>query len=264
MLKIENLVVAYGKRVILKGINLNLRKGILYAILGPNGSGKSTLLKSITKHVKIEKGKISLDGMNLNSLSQNEIAKKIAYLPQITNSLPEATVFDTILLGRKPHFSFEPTMRDLEIVEKIIYEFNLSSYAFKKINELSGGEVQKILIARALTQQPEVLLLDEPVNHLDPKNQIEILQIIKELTREQKLVSIIVLHDINLALHFADHFIFIKDGQIQKEGDIQIIEPSLIQEIYEVNAKIFEINGRKNNAVREVASVSQNISRISS
>ncbi len=245
MLKIENLVVGYGKKIVLKGINLNLNRGVFYSILGPNGSGKSTLLKSIAKYIKNDNGKIYLDGTELNRLSQREIAKRIAYLPQITNFLPYTTVFDAILLGRKPHISFEPTIKDLEIVEKTIHEFNLSSHAFKKINELSGGEVQKILIARALTQQPEVLLLDEPVNHLDPKNQIEILRVIKRLTAQQKLVSIIVLHDINLAIQFADYFIFIREGKILKEGNIQIIEPSLIQEVYGVVAKILQINERR-------------------
>lgn len=245
MLRIENLFSGYGKGLVLEGINLNFNQGILYSVLGPNGSGKSTFLKSIAKIIKIDKGTISIDGFELSKLSQREVAKRIAYLPQITNSLPNTTVLETILLGRKPHISFEPTEKDVAIVERIIHEFDLSSFAFKNINELSGGEVQKILIARAFAQEPRVLLLDEPVNHLDPKNQIEILKIIKRFTAERNLITIIVLHDINLAINFADYFILMKEGRIIREGNSQIIEPTLIKEVYSVDAEIIKIGKKR-------------------
>jgi len=159
--------------------------------------------------------------------------------------VPYSTVFDTILLGRKPHISFEPTKRDLELIEKIIHDLGLSKFAFRKINELSGGEAQKVLIARALAQQPEVLLLDEPVNHLDPKNQIEILNILQRVTKSLNLATIIVLHDLNLGIQFADYFVFMKNGEIYRAGDSSIIEPSLVKDVYEIDVKIVEINGRK-------------------
>ena len=131
------------------------------------------------------------------------------------------------------------------MLKKIIEHFGLKEFSFRKINELSGGEVQKVLIARALAQEPQVLLLDEPVNHLDPKNQIEILQILKTLTGNLNLATIIVLHDLNLSIQFADYFIFMKNGEIYCKGDFTIIEPLLIKNVYDISVKIIEFDGRK-------------------
>jgi len=245
MLKIKDLSAGYGESEVLKKLNLEFKRCFVYAVLGPNGSGKSTLLRAIDRILKPVKGTIYIDGEDIKKLSAREIAKKIAYLPQSSNSTPYSTVFDVILLGRKPHISFEPTQRDLEVVEKIIEHFGLKEFAFRKINELSGGEVQKVLIARALAQEPQVLLLDEPVNHLDPKNQIEILQILKTLTGNLNLATIIVLHDLNLSIQFADYFIFMKNGEIYFMGDSTIIEPSLIKSVYDISVKIIEFDGRK-------------------
>lgn len=245
MLKIESVYSGYGERDVLKGIEIEFNRGGFYAILGPNGSGKSTLLRTIVRILKPKRGVILIDDKDIRKLSAKEIAKKIAYLPQRSNSVPHSTVFDSILLGRKPHVFFEPSKRDMEIVEKLINEFGLTQFAFKKIDELSGGEAQKVLIARALAQEPEVLLLDEPVNHLDPKNQIEILGILKKLTTELNLVTIIVLHDLNLAIQFAAEFIFMKNGEIYCAGDLAIIEPSVIKSVYEIDVEIVELNRRK-------------------
>lgn len=245
MLKIENIFSGYGEREVLKGLQTEFSSGRVYAILGPNGSGKSTLLRTIVKILKLKKGIILLDNQDIKNLSAKETAKKIAYLPQMSNSVPHSTVFDSILLGRKPHVFFEPTKKDIEIVEKLIHEFGLTKFAFRKIDELSGGEAQKVLIARALAQEPEVLLLDEPVNHLDPKNQIEILRILKEFTTKLNLITIIVLHDLNLAVRFADHFIFMKKGEIYCTGDLEIIKPSVIESVYEIKVNIVEFNNRK-------------------
>lgn len=245
MLKIESVYSGYGEKDVLRGIEIEFNRGRFYAILGPNGSGKSTLLRTIVRILKPKRGVILIDDKDIRRLSAKEIAKKIAYLPQRSNSVPHSTVFDSILLGRKPHVFFEPSKKDIEIVEKLINEFGLTQFAFKKIDELSGGEVQKVLIARALAQEPEVLLLDEPVNHLDPKNQIEILGILKKLTTELNLITIIVLHDLNLAIQFADQFIFMKNGEIYCAGDLAIIEPSVIKSVYEIDVEIVEFNRRK-------------------
>lgn len=245
MLRIENLSSGYGNKEVLKELNIEFQRGIVYAILGPNGSGKSTLLRTLDRIIKPQKGKIYINGEDIRKLSSRQFAKKLAYLPQRSNSTPYITVFDSILLGRKPHISFEPTENDLEIVERTIYEFGLSQFAFRKINELSGGEAQKVLIARAFAQEPEILLLDEPVNHLDPKNQLEILNILKGLTKRLNLITIIVLHDLNLAIQFAEYFVFMKNGKIYHEGDSAIIEPQLIKDVYDIEVKIIEINGRK-------------------
>jgi len=245
MLKIQDVYVGYRDEENLKGIKLEFNQASLHAILGPNGSGKSTLLRTIVKILKPKKGIILIDNQDIKRLSAKEIAKKIAYLPQSSNSVPHSTVFDSILLGRKPHVFFEPGKRDIKIVEKIIYEFGLTQFAFRKIDELSGGELQKVLIARALVQEPEVLLLDEPVNHLDPKNQIEILRLLKRVTADLKLTTVIVLHDINLALQFADFFIFMKNGKIHLQGESNIVDTDLIKNVFEIDVRIIEEDGRK-------------------
>ncbi|MCS7215680.1 MAG: ABC transporter ATP-binding protein [Thermodesulfovibrio sp.] len=245
MLKLENLYAGYGDKDVLKNLNIQFISGFVNAILGPNGSGKSTLLRTIDRILKPKGGVVYISGEDIKKFSQREIAKKFAYLPQQSNSTPYSTVFDSILLGRKPYISFEPTEKDLEIVEKIINEFGLYPFAFRKINELSGGEAQKVFIARALAQEPQVLLLDEPVNHLDPKNQIEILNILRRLTKNLNLITLIVLHDLNLAIQFADYFIFMKSGEIHSTGPSEIIEPLLIKRIYDIDVKIIDLNGRK-------------------
>ncbi|MGC8979183.1 ABC transporter ATP-binding protein [Caldisericum sp.] len=245
MLRIDNLSTGYEAKEVLKEINLEFSKGFIYAILGPNGSGKSTLLRTIDRILKPKTGTVYLGDIDIRNLSTRDIAKRIAYLPQYSNSTPYISVFEAVLLGRKPYIAFEPSEKDLDVVEKIIKDFGLTDFAFRKINELSGGEVQKVLIARALTQEPEVLLLDEPVNHLDPKNQIEILQLLRKLTKKLNLITIIVLHDLNLAIGFADYFIFMKNGKIYHMGDSSIIEPTLLKNVYDINVKIIEVEGRK-------------------
>lgn len=245
MFHIEELYAGYGEKEVLKGIELKFSRGKVYAILGPNGSGKSTLLRAMVKIIKYKKGRILLDNQDIKNLSAKEIARKIAYLPQRSNSVPHSTVFDSILLGRKPHIFFEPSKRDIEIVEKLIHEFSLMHHAFRKIDELSGGEAQKVLIARALAQEPEVLLLDEPVNHLDPKNQLEILWLLKKTTNDFKIATVVVLHDINLAIQFADYFIFMKNGEIYREGDLNIIGSALIRDVYDIDVEIIEVDGTK-------------------
>ncbi len=245
MLRVENLTSGYKGLDVLKGVSLEFRKGVLYAILGPNGSGKSTLLKTIARVIEPRGGTVYLNGNDLRRYTISDLAREVAFLPQRFSSIPEITVFEAILLGRKPHISFEPTEKDLKLVEKIINDLKLSDIALKKITELSGGELQKVLIGRVLAQSPKVLLLDEPVNHLDPKNQIEILKLLKDFTRKTHIITILVLHDLNLAMLFADHFIFMKNGKVRASGDLQIINPPLIKEVYEINASVENFNGRK-------------------
>lgn len=245
MLLIENLKAGYDKKIVLKGVDLEFEKGRLYAILGPNGSGKSTLLKTIDRIIDPKDGKIFVDGKDIRKLSLRELAEKLAYLPQHTYSIPNFSVFEAILMGRKPYILFEPTKRDLEVVERLIEELGLQDFAFRKITELSGGEFQKILIARALAQEPKILLLDEPINHLDPKNQIEILQILRRATQKLNLITIMVLHDINLALYFADYLIFMKKGKLCHVVESQKITQELIKEIYDIEVKILELEGKR-------------------
>lgn len=153
------------------------------------------------------------------------------------------TVFDTVLLGRKPHIKWEITDRDIEITYKVLKLLNLEDYALRYTNELSGGELQKVIIARALVQEPQILLLDEPTNNLDLKNQLEVMKIIRDISKSQNIASIVVMHDLNLALRYSDKFIMLKDGKIFAEGDRSIINPENIKAVYGVNAFVENIRG---------------------
>lgn len=240
MLSIRNLIAGYGQREILKGISADFQEGEITAILGPNGSGKTTLLKTIIRALKPRGGTISLNGQNLLKLSPKELAKVIAYLPQVSEMLGTATVFETVLLGRKPYILFTASERDLVLVEKIINLLGLGKLAFRKINELSGGERQKVMLARALVQEPRVLLLDEPINHLDPKNQRELMILLQELTESQKLICVVVAHELNLALRFARRFLLMKEGKIYYQGERKIISRDSLQEVFETDFEVLE------------------------
>jgi len=245
MLKVEKLSAGYGSKKIIRELSLSFEEGKVYAILGPNGVGKSTFLKALFGLIKPYLGAIYLNGEELSKLSLKELAKRLSYLPQKTSSLPSLTVYETILLGRRPYFVFEPKERDYAVVEGLISELSLGELAFRRLEELSGGELQKVLLARALAQEPKVLLLDEPINHLDPKNQLEILKILRTLTKNKNLITLIVLHDLNLALRFANFFIFLKDGKVFAQGDEKIITPELVSRIYEISVEIITFQGKK-------------------
>jgi iron complex transport system ATP-binding protein len=244
-LTINNISAGYDALLVLDDISVELQPGKLTALIGPNGSGKSTLLKVIAGIVKPYSGTMWLGDINLAVLTGAPRAHLVAYLPQASNSLPSSTVFESILLGRKPYIVFEPDIDDLVVVENTIRMFNMEQYAFKRINELSGGEIQKVLIARAIAQKTKVLLLDEPISHLDIKNQLEIMHSVKHYTALSHLITIVVLHDINRALQFADEFILLKDGHIVDRGCSKVITPKALQKVYGIRSDCIEYKKRK-------------------
>lgn len=153
------------------------------------------------------------------------------------------TVFDALLLGRKPHIKWEISKKDIEITENVLKLLDLEKYALRNTNELSGGELQKVIIGRALVQEPKLILLDEPTNNLDLKNQLEVMRILKDVSVSQNITSIIVMHDINLALRYSDKFLMLKDGKIFAEGGKEIINSQNIMEVYGVNTYVHNLNG---------------------
>ena len=239
---VDNLRFCYKSNRILDDISFVLKRGEVVAILGVNGAGKSTLLKTIAKVIKPKKGTIYLGRENLHKLDYSELGKKIGYVNQKSEG-GYLSVFDTLLLGRKIYFKSSPKKEDLKKVENILEILDMKKKAFTPTNELSGGELQKVVIARALLQESEVLLLDEPTNNLDIKNQVEVLKLIKFYSKEKNILSILVMHDINLALRFCDKFIFMKDGKIEAEGDKDIINSKLIKDIYEIDVDICKYKG---------------------
>ena len=242
ILSVDGVEFAYKSRQILNNIKFEVKRGEVVSILGVNGAGKSTLLKCINKILKPKRGTILIDNFDIRQLDNLELAKKVGYVPQRAEG-NYMTVFDAVLLGRKPHIKWEVSDRDIEITHKVLKLLNLEDYALRYTNELSGGELQKVIIARALVQEPQILLLDEPTNNLDLKNQLEVMRIIRDISKSQNIASIVVMHDLNLALRYSDKFIMLKDGVIYAEGGKEIINPENIRAVYGVDAYIENVKG---------------------
>lgn len=242
ILSVDNIEFSYQSKNVLKNIKFKAKRGEVVSILGMNGAGKSTLLKCINRILQPKQGTILIDSFDLNQLDDKEVAKNIAYAPQcVTGNY--ISVFDAVLLGRKPYIKWDVSNKDLEITDKILKLMQLEEYALRKTNELSGGELQKVIIARALVQEPKILLLDEPANNLDLKNQMEVMKIIKDISKSQNITSIVVMHDLNLTLRFSDKFIMLKDGKIYSEGNSEVINSRNIRDVYNVEAYVDHYRG---------------------
>ena len=242
MLQVRELKFSYKKHLILENIHFEIHGGEIVSILGLNGSGKTTLLKAIAKIEKAKKGIVSVEGIDIFNLPQNELAKIIGYLPQKSQG-EQVTVYDAILLGRKIYINFSPSKEDLKIVQKTIKDLHLEHLVYRFTDELSGGELQKVLIARALVQEPKVLLLDEPINHLDIYNQLEVMNIIREVVDKLKIIALVVTHDINTTLRYSNKFIFLKNKKVFAFGDKKIITPETIKAVYNVDVEMAELSG---------------------
>jgi iron complex transport system ATP-binding protein len=236
-LLVENLSFRYPSREVLKDVTLSLGRGECLSILGTNGVGKSTLLKCLNRILRQQSGKVIVMGEDIRGLSGNDLAKRIGYVSQ-RNSFYLSSVFDAVLLGRKPYIKWDVTREDLEIVHGVMKSLGLEEFALRNADELSGGEAQKVAIARALAQQSDVLMFDEPTSNLDMKNQLEVIGIIKNIVRERQISAIVTMHDLNMASRFADKFLFLKGGEIFAAGDIGVITRENIQEVYGVPVEI--------------------------
>jgi iron complex transport system ATP-binding protein len=244
MVEIRNISFSYGRNEVVKNVSLNVRQGEFVGILGNNGSGKSTLINCLNKILAPKTGSLYIHHQDVFKMNRLEISQRISYVAQ-HNEISQITVFDSILLGRKPYIRWVLSPKDLEICDAIIKRLNLSEFKMRYLDELSGGELQKVMLARALVQQPQLLLLDEPTSNLDPKNQHEILSLVKKVATEQKISVLMVLHDINLALRYCDKFLFLKAGSVCKYGDISSITEETLTDVYGIDAVITAINGQK-------------------
>lgn len=238
--RIENLHFGYNrKREILHGINLTLPGGKFIAVLGPNGCGKTTTVKQINQILKARQGSVYVDGRKVSEMEPSELAKIVAYVPQMTSGVMNGSVMDTVMLGRRPYIQWKPSDEDLEIVAKALLRLNLSHLSQRLYNQLSGGQKQTVLIARALAQTPDIYLFDEPVSFLDVKNQLEIMSIGRELVDRDGKTVIMVLHDLNLALRFADHIVIMKEGNVFAQGTpAEVITEENILAVYGTDAEI--------------------------
>lgn len=240
-LQIHGVVVSYQGKEVLKNLTLEVRRGDFLAIVGPNGSGKTTLLRTISRVLPPERGTVFLGGKDLARLSQKEVARHLGVVPQNQTAGPDFTVEEMVRLGRFPHQRRwqRENRRDEEVVRAALEVTGCLPLRERFFNELSGGEQQRVIIARALAQEPELLLLDEPTSHLDINYQQEILELLRDLSARRGLTVISVLHDLNLASHFADRLIMLGNGQIQAAGDPwSVLTPDNIRSVYQTEVLV--------------------------
>jgi len=237
MLSVQQLSFRYGRKVVLSDVTFQASSGEIVAILGPNGSGKSTLLRCLCGILKPKSGTVSCDGSNLADFSAEKIASLVGYVPQRIETAP-LLVFDAVLLGRKPYFTWFASSDDFHKVEEILLRLNLDSFAMRSANQLSGGETQKVALARALVQEPRLLLLDEPTSALDLKNQVEFLSTLRTVVRERGLLAVLSLHDINIALRYADRFLLLREGHLIGDSRLPDLTPQLIEKVYGLPVEI--------------------------
>jgi iron complex transport system ATP-binding protein len=239
LLDIAGVECRYGSVKVLEDVSLSVHEGDFVGILGPNGSGKTTLIKSISRTLKPYVGTILLNSADIYSLKSVEVAKQMAVVPQDSSIGFSFAALDVVLMGRNPHmarFQMESS-KDLAIAKKAMIMTNTWQFAERPINELSGGERQRVIIARAIAQEPKILLLDEPLTHLDIINQLEIMDLVKELCEKEKLIILAVFHDLNLAARYCTSAIMLKKGKILSAGTLsEVLTSENIKGVFNVNA----------------------------
>lgn len=245
MIQARNICYHYkGCPEVLKSVGFELEAGQFLAILGNNGAGKSTLLKCFNGILKADSGEFLLDGENLMEMTSREIARRAAFVSQ-TVANTQMTVHDMVMLGRRPYMKWGVSEEDHNIVHSAMERLNISDLRGRFLNQLSGGERQKVMIARALAQQPKLMLLDEPTSSLDISNQYQVLRIVQDICHNDGLAAIMVIHDLSLALRFCDRFLLLRRGEVYRYGDCSVLDARAMRDVYGVEAKIAELEGRR-------------------
>ena len=238
-IQVKNIWFSYDSINALEGISFEVSDKEIISLAGPNGSGKTTLLKCINRILKPKSGNILIYEKDSCEFQLKDLAQILGYAPQISDHRFSFTVFDTVLLGRRPYINWRLTKRDRKIVIDTLCSLNLEGLMLREFNELSGGEQQKVIIARALAQEPEVLLIDEPTSNLDLKHQIEVLKLIRSIVRKNALSIIMAIHDLNLASRFSDKIILLKQGKIYAAGEPRsVFTKEIIKDVYGIEVEI--------------------------
>ena len=245
MLKVENLTFSYEKngKKVLNGTSLELEQGEIGIVLGKNGSGKTTLFKNILGIEKPQDGAVSFNGENLLKINRRDRARRIAYVPQHIH-FGDLTVFDSVLMGRVSYFGMKAGKADYLAVEKILSDMQLLDFADRSAEALSGGEKQKIAIARAMAQEPKLMVFDEPTGNLDIANEQLIIEEAKKLARGKNIGILCSLHDLNRALSFGDRFFLMKDGVVKYTGGPECINEEVLRDVFDIHVKLIQVDGQ--------------------
>ena len=249
IINIKKLNYSYGKKEVLKELSLDIDENKLTGIIGPNGCGKSTLAKNIIKYINGKFESFKIMDTDIRELSHKKIAQLISYIPQKSTIISNISVFDYVLLGRFPLLknSWDNySEKDYEIVENNINLLNIKELRNRNVETLSGGELQKALLARALAQEAKILLLDEPTSALDLNNAVEFMKILKNISIKKEMSVVIIIHDLNLASLFCDSLIILKDGKFIKKGSPkEVINEKNIKSVYNLDCKVcYNENGK--------------------
>lgn len=239
----ENISVAYQEKMIISNLSCELLDNKITTLIGPNGCGKSTLLKALTRILKVQKGIVYLDGESIAKMPTKTVAKKLALLPQVLESAEGILVHELIAYGRYPHQNSmgKLTIQDKEKISWAMKMTHVTEYAHMKVDDLSGGQRQRVWIAMALAQDTDIIFLDEPTTYLDMNHQLEVLQLLETLNKQNGKTIVMVLHDLNLAARFSDEMIAMKAGQIKYHDTVaNIIQPKILKDIFNIEAHIVQ------------------------
>jgi len=238
-LQAKGIEFGYNSSMILKDVSFEIGPSRLVTIVGPNGSGKSTLIKCIDRILTPSCGNILIDRKDVTKMDRMEIAKNLSYVPQSSARTFSSNVFDTVLMGRRPHIGWLSSSDDEEKVWEVLRLLGIEDLAMSGFGELSGGQQQKVLIARALVQETKVMLLDEPTSNLDIWHQLDVMNIVSDLVRKRRMTALIALHDLNLASKYSHGIIMMKKGKIMAAGDpASVLTPENIEAIYNVEVAV--------------------------
>ena len=248
MLKIEvdQLTLNYGRNVVVRDISFTLEPGCMTGMVGPNGCGKSTVIKAISRVKTPDSGRVSFNGRDVSKIPHMELARLVGVVPQIPLLPSNFTAFEVVLMGRNPHLGLFQSEgpRDVEIARGAMKSTRTMHLSSRRIGELSGGEIQSVVIARVLAQQTEAILLDEPTSNLDVGRQIEVLDLIKDLCRKQGLTVGVALHDLNLAVQYCDKLILLHEGSIKAEGSPEhVVTQKNVSAVYGAGSQVYNIDG---------------------
>lgn len=243
----EQLEIGYGEYTVVRDMDIKVEKGRITSIIGPNGSGKSTVLKGLTRLLSCRRGMVYVDGRSLKEYTAKELARHIGVLPQVHSAPPDFQVRELVGYGRMPYQKWYGKNRDEDdrIVDWAMKATGVWPLRDKSINQCSGGESQRVWIATVLTQQPEILFLDEPTTYLDIAHQLDMMRLVKRLNRENGIGVVMVLHDLAQALEVSDWIVVIKDGRKYAEGTPEdVITPQMMKDVYDVECDVIHVPGR--------------------